>query len=44
MDMDIEGRLTCQRTSPDPTGPILDSLEDPNGGRGVHRLGTATGL
>ena len=33
---------TCEWTSPEPNGTIPGTLEDPDEGSGVHRLGTAT--
>jgi len=35
-NVDIDGRLTCERTSPSPRGPSLGTLEDPDGARPVH--------
>jgi len=35
--VDIDGRLTCEWTSPEPKDPILGILEDPDEGSGVHQ-------
>jgi len=35
--VDISERPTCERTSPEPRGPIPGTLEDPNEGSGGHR-------